>query len=39
MPACAGMTNRLDANYHPNYSAFVLDSDGHNIEAVCHAPA
>ena len=26
--------------YHPNYyGAFVLDSDGHNIEAVCHSPA
>jgi catechol 2,3-dioxygenase-like lactoylglutathione lyase family enzyme len=26
--------------YHPNYyAAFVLDSDGNNIEAVCHAPA
>ncbi len=25
--------------YHPNYySAFVLDSDGHNVEAVCHKP-
>ena len=25
-------------NYHPNYyGAFVLDPDGHNIEAVCHA--
>lgn len=25
--------------YHPNYySAFVLDPDGHNIEAVCHKP-
>jgi catechol 2,3-dioxygenase-like lactoylglutathione lyase family enzyme len=24
--------------YHPNYyAAFVLDPDGHNIEAVCHA--
>ena len=23
--------------YHPNYyGAFVLDGDGHNIEAVCH---
>ncbi len=23
--------------YHPNYyGAFVLDPDGHNIEAVCH---
>jgi catechol 2,3-dioxygenase-like lactoylglutathione lyase family enzyme len=23
--------------YHPNYyGAFVLDRDGHNIEAVCH---
>lgn len=27
------------AHYHPDYySAFVLDPDGHNIEAVCHAP-
>jgi catechol 2,3-dioxygenase-like lactoylglutathione lyase family enzyme len=27
-------------HYHPNYyGAFVLDPDGHNIEAVCHAPA
>ncbi len=26
--------------YHPNYyGAFVIDLDGHNIEAVCHAPA
>jgi len=26
--------------YHPNYyGAFVLDADGHNIEAVCHLPA
>lgn len=26
--------------YHPNYyGAFVFDADGHNIEAVCHAPA
>ena len=25
--------------YHPNYyGAFVLDLDGHNIEAVCHKP-
>src|SRR5258706_7703923 len=28
----------IRAHYHPNYySAFVLDPDGHNIEAVCHA--
>jgi catechol 2,3-dioxygenase-like lactoylglutathione lyase family enzyme len=28
------------AQYHPNYyGAFVLDPDGLNIEAVCHAPA
>jgi catechol 2,3-dioxygenase-like lactoylglutathione lyase family enzyme len=28
------------AQYHPNYyGAFVLDPDGHNIEAVCHEPA
>lgn len=27
------------AHYHPHYyGAFVLDPDGHNIEAVCHAP-
>ena len=26
--------------YHPGYyGAFVLDPDGHNIEAVCHTPA
>ena len=26
--------------YHPNYyGAFVLDPDGHNIEAVCHTQA
>jgi len=25
--------------YHPNYyGAFVLDADGHNVEAVCHHP-
>ncbi len=27
-------------HYHENYyGAFVLDPDGNNIEAVCHAPA
>lgn len=27
------------AHYHPDYyGAFVLDPDGHNMEAVCHAP-
>lgn len=27
------------AHYHPNYyGAFILDPDGHNIEAVCHGP-
>ena len=31
----------LRPHYHPNYyGAYVLDPDGHNIEAVCHeAPA
>ena len=30
----------LRPHYHSNYyAAFVLDADGHNIEAVCHAPA
>ncbi|MDZ5448681.1 VOC family protein [Labrys sp. ZIDIC5] len=29
----------IRAHYHPNYyAAFVLDPDGHNIEAVCHLP-
>jgi len=27
------------AQYHPTYyGAFVLDADGHNVEAVCHKP-
>jgi catechol 2,3-dioxygenase-like lactoylglutathione lyase family enzyme len=27
-------------DYHADYyAAFVFDPDGHNIEAVCHAPA
>ena len=26
-------------HYHPNYyGAFVIDPDGHNVEAVCHRP-
>jgi catechol 2,3-dioxygenase-like lactoylglutathione lyase family enzyme len=30
----------IRAHYHPNYySAFMLDPDGHNIEAVCQRPA
>src|SRR5262249_14968529 len=29
----------LRTHYHPSYyGAFVLDPDGHNIEAVCHTP-
>ena len=29
----------LRPRYHPNYyAAFVLDPDGHNIEAACHTP-
>jgi catechol 2,3-dioxygenase-like lactoylglutathione lyase family enzyme len=29
----------LRPQYHPDYyAAFVFDLDGHNIEAVCHAP-
>lgn len=28
----------LRAHYHPDYyGGFVLDPDGHNLEAVCHA--
>jgi catechol 2,3-dioxygenase-like lactoylglutathione lyase family enzyme len=30
----------LRPHYHANYyAAFVLDPDGNNIEAVCHAPS
>jgi catechol 2,3-dioxygenase-like lactoylglutathione lyase family enzyme len=30
----------LRPHYHDNYyGTFVLDPDGHNIEAVCHLPA
>ena len=30
----------LRVNYNANYyAAFVIDPDGHNIEAVCHTPA
>lgn len=29
----------LRPHYHENYyGAFVFDPDGHNVEAVCHAP-
>ncbi|RVA23281.1 VOC family protein [Mesorhizobium sp. M7A.F.Ca.US.001.01.1.1] len=29
----------LRPHYHPDYyGAFVLDPDGNNVEAVCHAP-
>jgi catechol 2,3-dioxygenase-like lactoylglutathione lyase family enzyme len=29
----------IRAIYHPTYyGAFVLDADGHNVEAVCHKP-
>ena len=29
----------LRPRYHPDYyGAFVLDPDGHRVEAVCHAP-
>jgi catechol 2,3-dioxygenase-like lactoylglutathione lyase family enzyme len=30
-----GLRPRYHANY---YGAFVIDPDGHNIEAVCHKP-
>jgi len=30
-----GLRPRYHADY---YGAFVLDLDGHNVEAVCHAP-
>jgi len=29
----------LRPHYHANYyGAFVIDPDGHNVEAVCHKP-
>lgn len=29
----------LRPHYHPNYyGAFIIDLDGHHIEAVCHLP-
>jgi catechol 2,3-dioxygenase-like lactoylglutathione lyase family enzyme len=31
-----GVRKEYSENY---YAAFVLDADGHNIEAVCYAPA
>ena len=39
-PAAATTARRvLREHYHPDYyGAFVLDPDGHNIEAVCHDP-
>ena len=31
---------RLRTRYHPDYyAAFIIDPDGHRIEAVCHTPA
>ncbi|MEO7326391.1 MAG: VOC family protein [Dokdonella sp.] len=40
--AAGGLDNGapgLRPHYHEHYyGAFVLDPDGHNIEAVCHAP-
>ncbi|WP_306884924.1 VOC family protein [Amorphus orientalis] len=30
----------LRPQYHPDYyGAFVIDPEGHNLEAVCHGPA
>jgi hypothetical protein len=35
---CNGTTGPR-TEYHPTYyGAFVLDPDGNNIEAACHAP-
>jgi len=29
----------LRPHYHPDYcGAFILDPDGHDVEAVCHRP-
>ena len=40
-PRCGGHDNApgLSPEHHADYfSAYVLDPDGHNIEAVCHEP-
>jgi catechol 2,3-dioxygenase-like lactoylglutathione lyase family enzyme len=41
--AAGGLDNGapgIRAKYHANYyGAFVIDPDGHNVEAVCHRPA
>jgi hypothetical protein len=38
-PAARTRACRDHARYHENYyGAFVFNPDGHNIEAVCHAP-
>lgn len=34
-----GLLMELPASVTGHYGAFVLDPDGHNIEAVCHEPA
>lgn len=35
----SGIRPHYRANYHANYyGALMLDPDGHNIGAVCHAP-
>jgi catechol 2,3-dioxygenase-like lactoylglutathione lyase family enzyme len=41
LSARAGTTTEpgLRPNYHRYYGAFVLDLNGHNIEAVCRHPA
>jgi catechol 2,3-dioxygenase-like lactoylglutathione lyase family enzyme len=40
--AAGGMDNGkpgVRTEYHPNYyGAYVIDPDGHNVEAVCHKP-
>jgi catechol 2,3-dioxygenase-like lactoylglutathione lyase family enzyme len=39
--AAGGLDNGgpgIRPHYHPDYyAAFILDPDGHNVEAVCHA--
>ena len=30
--------NRADGGHANVHAAFVIDPDGHNVEAVCHAP-
>jgi len=40
MPSGWGCCTSPSPHYHADYyAAFVIDTDGHNVEVVCHRPA